>query len=113
MTPEEAIEAGRKILDQVMVAAGFAFLLGPSGKGSGGHFASASYFKDDRRLVFSYRWALGAVEYYMGEEGLDHNSYMRLLGVYGESEFCRSSAMSHLLGLRRCATTWSCTAPIS
>ena len=33
MEPSEAIEAGRKILDQIMLPAGFAFSLGPSGVG--------------------------------------------------------------------------------
>jgi hypothetical protein len=91
MNPAEAIEGGREILDPVMVPAGFAFLYGTTGKGSGGHFASASYRKEDRRLDFSYRWHVGAVEYHVGEATMDHDSYMRLLNVYGESQFSRFS----------------------
>ncbi len=87
--PAEAIEAGRKILDRVLVPAGFAYLPGVTGKGSGGHFASASYVRGNRRLDFSYRWALGAVEYHIGAQSLGHASYMRLLGVHLESEYSR------------------------
>jgi hypothetical protein len=89
MDPTEAIETGRRILDRVLIPAGFVFLLGPTGKGSGGHFASASYVKQNRRLDFSYRWALGAVEYHIDEASLDHTSYMRLLNVHRESEYGR------------------------
>lgn len=89
MDPAEAIEAGRRILDLVMVPAGFVFELGTEGKGSGGHCASASYRKGNRTLSFSYRWALGEVEYRLGEARLDHDSYMRSLSVYRESEYCR------------------------
>lgn len=73
----------------MMVPAGFVFEPGTAGKGSGGHFASASYRKGDRTLSFSYRWALGEVEYSLGEARLDHDSYMRSLSVYRESEYCR------------------------
>jgi hypothetical protein len=89
MDPAEAIETGRRIMDRVMIPAGFVSLPGTTGKGSGGHFASASYVKENRRLVFSYRWALGAVEYHIGDASLDHDSYMRVLSVYSESEYSR------------------------
>jgi hypothetical protein len=98
MDPAEAIEAGRSILDAVMIPAGFVFLPGTTGKGSGGPFASASYVKKNRRLDFSYRWALGAVEYHVGETSLDHDSYMRLLNVYRDSEYSRFSRDVPLAG---------------
>ncbi len=81
-----------------MIPAGFAFASGSTGKGSGGAFASASYVRDNRRLDFSYRWALGAVEYHIGESILKHPSYMRLLGVYRDSEYSRFSRDVALAG---------------
>jgi hypothetical protein len=98
MNPSEAIVVGCRILDPVMTPAGFTFVPGTVGKGSGGNFASASYLRDDRRLDFSYRCALGAVEYHIGDLVLDHNSYMRLLGVWSDSEYSRFSRDAELAG---------------
>ena len=98
MFPTEAIAAGRQILDALMASAGFHFEAGDSGQGSGGRFATASYIRGDRRLSFSFRWALGCVEYRIGDSVLDHNDYMRLLGAYGGSEYCRFSRESPLAG---------------
>jgi hypothetical protein len=96
--PVEAIEAGRRILDQVMIPAGFVFALGTTGAGLGGRFASASYSRGDRRLDFSYRWALGAVEYHIGGSTLDHRSYMCALGVARDSEYSRFSRDTAIAG---------------
>jgi hypothetical protein len=98
VNPSEAIEAGRQILDKVMIPAGFEFVHGSIGHGSGGHFASASYTRGNRRLDLSYRWALGAVEYRIDESALDHNAYMRLLGVWAESEYSHFSRDVALAG---------------
>jgi hypothetical protein len=96
--PSEAIEAGRKILDGVLLPAAFAFVPGAAGKGSGGTFASAAYVRGERRLEFSYRWAVGEVTYYIGDDALGHDSYMRLLHVYAQSEFARFSRDEPLAG---------------
>jgi hypothetical protein len=98
MHPTEAIDAGRKILDQVLISAGFVFAFGDCGHGSGGTFSTGAYVKNDRKLAFSFRWALGAVEYHVGEDCLDHNLYMRLLDVYDKSEFSRFSRDVPLAG---------------
>ena len=92
-----------------MIPAGFVFVPGSTGKGSGGPFASASYTHGNRRLDFSYRWALGEVEYHMGESALNHKSYMRFLGVLADSEYTRFSRTSHLRDSMRVGTTLSVT----
>lgn len=74
LTPHDAVLSGRPILDAVMLPAGFQFEPPTAAEGSGGPFATASYFRNDRCLTFSYRYALGAVEYRIGEAVLDHIS---------------------------------------
>jgi hypothetical protein len=92
MKPADAIESGRIILDPLLNAAGFAFGSVTEGKGSGGCFASAAYTRGDRQLSFSYRNALGCVEYSVGSSSLEHISYMRLLDKY---DACRFASYSH------------------
>jgi hypothetical protein len=104
MNPTDAISAGRTILDPVMVSAGFQFVAGPNGGSSGGNFARASYVKEDRRLEFSYRFALGAVEYYVGDASIGHDEYMQFLGKGRESAyawFSRDSPMAGFEALKK------------
>jgi len=91
MNPLEAIDAGRKILDPVMTAAGFAYEPASAGNGSGGPFAAAAYVRDDRRMSFSYRWAIGDVQYQIGSDSLEHMAYMRSLGHYFDAHFAAFS----------------------
>jgi len=86
--PNEILSEGRSLLDPVLVPQGFSFVDGPSGKGSGGPFASATYVNGDRKLELHYRHSLGLVTYHFGEESLDHESYMRsALGAPGGNRY--------------------------
>ncbi len=99
--PAKQLVDGAKILDPVLSPHGFVFTLGATGKGSGGHFASGSYRRDDRVLELHYRWGLGVVLYRIGDAELHHNIYMKLLGVAAQSEFMRSALDKTLDGFTR------------
>jgi hypothetical protein len=74
--PIEILREGCAVLDPVMRKYGFSRVECVAGKGSGGHYASGGYAKDDRRLEFSYRYSLGLVTYRFGKSSIDHESYM-------------------------------------
>jgi len=52
-------------------------------------------------LELHYRWGLGIVLYRIGDTELAHNTYMKLLGVSGQSEFMRSALDKTLNGFTR------------
>ena len=76
MDPVAALEAGCRVLDPLMSRAGFRFVPGPAGKGSGGNFASGSYVRRDRQLELHFRWSLGLVTYHYGPRALSHEAFM-------------------------------------
>ena len=80
MDADQALVDGRRILEPVLRPAGFAFVLRPSGRGSGGYFASGAFERPGRRLEFHFRYSLGLVAYHVGAMSLDHRQYMRALG---------------------------------
>jgi len=93
---KKTLLAGIEILNPVLKPHGFVFRIESSGKGSGGHFAGGAYRKSvwrrwlgghDRRLKLHFRYSLGLVTYSIGKDSLDHESYMRLLGVYGQNKY--------------------------
>jgi hypothetical protein len=86
-TPKYRLLAGAEILDPVLQPHGFVFKLECHDKGSGGPFASGAYCKGDRRLELHFRFSLGMVSYHFGEDSLEHETYMRLLGVYGRNQY--------------------------
>jgi hypothetical protein len=103
MTPREAIDAGRKVLDPLLTSAGFRFESGADGQGSGGPFARSAYVKADLHLHFSYRRAVGDVHYVVGGETIEHTTLMRMLGKYHDSKYAsfdRSEPMSGFVALR-------------
>lgn len=79
--------AGAEILVSALGPYGFSFILEASEKGSGGQFASGAFCKNDRRLELHFRDSLGLVCYHIGQNSLDHETYMRLLGVYGKNQY--------------------------
>jgi 1-acyl-sn-glycerol-3-phosphate acyltransferase len=79
---EKTLRAGARILDPIMNSHGFCFVFQHSGKGSGGNFASGYFVNGERRLEFHFRYTLGLVTYYIGDNSLDHGQYMRLLGAH-------------------------------
>ena len=67
---------------------GFELVERDQGKGSGGPLATATFRKGDRELHFWLRWESLSVTYRIGDERLDHASFMReLLGPGGPSRF--------------------------
>ena len=76
MDPVDSLEAGRRVLDPLMTNAGFRFVPGPAGKGSGGHFASGSYVRGARQLEVHFRWSLGLVTYHFDDRELSHEAFM-------------------------------------
>lgn len=86
-TPKDRLLAGAEILAPVLRPHGFVFKLEAHDKGSGGLFASGAYCKDTRRLELHFRYSLGMVSYHIGHDSLDHETYMRLLGVYGRNQY--------------------------
>jgi hypothetical protein len=57
------------------------------GKGRGGNFSFGRYVRQDRFLELHYRYTLGLVTYHIGNDSLDHETYMRFLGVYGNNSY--------------------------
>jgi len=87
-TPKEILAAGCRILDPLLHRYGFSYVEGPTGLGSGGHFASGTYVNGDRKLELHYRYSLGLVTYHFGTVSVRHESYMRAaLGVNGGNKY--------------------------
>jgi hypothetical protein len=85
--PEETLRAGAAILDPVLKPSGFNFVLQWAGKGSGGQFAFGKYVRGDRFIELHYRHSLGLVTYHLGPDSLDHETYMRSLGIVGQNAY--------------------------
>src|SRR6476619_5769200 len=90
--PRQALKAlvleGLKFIDPVLLPYGFRLddvrmEMDEAGIDS----AIAEYVKDNRRLVLSHGFGRGLdfIRYYCGELWLDHEEYLRHLGVYLES----------------------------
>jgi hypothetical protein len=77
--------AAVQVVKPILEPHGFAFAVESEGQGSGGHFASGSFRTRDRRLELHFRDHLGLVTYHIGDDSLDHETYMRLLKVYGRN----------------------------
>ena len=86
-TPQRILLAGAAILAPMMKPYGFVFKIETHGKGSENWFTSGTYCQDDRRLELHFRYTLGLVTYHIGCDSLDHEIYMRLLGVYGTHQY--------------------------
>ena len=83
----EILREGLKILDPLMKANGFCWQAGPAGKGSGGHFDSGRYVKDDRQLELHFRHSLGLVTYHVGELALSHTDFMQMAAPTGHARY--------------------------
>lgn len=77
--PESLLALGREILDPVLDPAGFRFVQGASGTGSGGTFTRGEYRRGDRRLELHVRRSLGLVRYHVGAASLGHEEYVDAL----------------------------------
>jgi len=84
----EILQRGLDLLDPVMRAHNFSYAEGPSGRSSGGYFASGAYSRDDRKLEIHYRYGVGLITYHVGASSLRHEVFMRaLLGPEGGNRF--------------------------
>jgi len=92
--PDEILQQGCTILDEVLQRHGFRREEIVSGKGSGGNFATTTYANGDRKLEIHFRFSLGLVTYYMGSASVSHESLMRaVLGSKGGNKYpCFSDA---------------------
>ncbi len=85
--PTEQLLEGVGILDPLLTGCGFVFRLDRAGRGSGGTFAAGRYERGDRFMELHYRWGLGLVVYHVAGATRDHNTYMKLLGVFRDSAY--------------------------
>jgi len=81
------LQAGLRVLDPILTSRDFHWVFEGDGKGSGGKFAFGRYVKQDRFLQLHFRYTLGLVTYHLGVHSLDHESYMRFLGVHGKNSY--------------------------
>ncbi|HSK42516.1 MAG TPA: hypothetical protein VLA83_01375 [Candidatus Binatia bacterium] len=86
-TVKKTLLAGAEILAPILEPYAFVFTVKTHGQGSGGCFASGAFFRADRRLELHFRYSLGLVTYHVDQESLDHETYMRLLGVHGMNQY--------------------------
>src|SRR6478735_3612053 len=78
---------GRRILDPVLVPAGFLFTMTASADGSGGHYAVGRYSARKRFLELHTRWALGIVRYGIRDQWIEHSQLMGALGVRAQAAY--------------------------
>jgi hypothetical protein len=102
-SPEQTLIAGCNLLDPVIKPYGFHFVLGASGKGSGGHFASGCYVRDDRRLELHFRHSLGLVIYHLGDAAVSHQAYLQALTQGGGGNLYPGFSGDPLDGFRHLA----------
>ncbi|WP_157068068.1 hypothetical protein [Desulfosarcina cetonica] len=72
----DIIQKGADIMAPVFKKYGFVFSIEGEGQSSGGEFAFGSWCKGNRRLEFHYRYTLGLVNYFLGEERIGHQWYL-------------------------------------
>jgi hypothetical protein len=72
---QQTLEAGVRILDDLMRQYGFVWASKAAGVGSGA-FASGEFQRDDRSLELHLRYSLGLVTYRVGRISLTHEDYM-------------------------------------
>lgn len=93
MDNNRVIELQRILKEQVPIVGSYLkeneFLLSNSqiDKGSGGFFIICRFEKGNRKINIFYRYSLGPVEYSIGENKIDHVSYMKFLQVDEKSKY--------------------------
>ncbi|MGH9718299.1 MAG: hypothetical protein ACRD4R_16440 [Candidatus Acidiferrales bacterium] len=85
--PKDVLTKGVKVLKPLLRPKGFRFRFGREGNGSGGPYAWGEFVRKDRRLQLHFRYSLGLVRYYVGEESASHESYMRELEVWDQCRY--------------------------
>jgi hypothetical protein len=77
MNAVETLRVGASKLGAVLTPHGFHFVETGSGLGSGGHFASGEFRREDRRLELHLRYSLGLVAYHMGADTPTNADHVR------------------------------------
>ncbi len=85
--PKETLLKGVAVLEPVLHPHGFTFQLSNIGTGSGGHFASGGFSRENRILELHFRHSLGLVSYHVGNCTLDHETYLRYLGKWQQHKY--------------------------
>jgi len=86
--PLQVLRQGLAVLDPILKSHGFSFRELPSGRGSGGPYASGIYVNGDRSLEIHFRFSLGLVTYRFGNRAVEHEFYMRaVLGNAGGNHY--------------------------
>ncbi|TWT89040.1 hypothetical protein Mal64_25310 [Pseudobythopirellula maris] len=101
---QKIIDQGRGFIDLVLEPHGFTYEVLDCGNSSGGYFTQAAFTRPDRRLTFSYRWAIGCAVYHCQGESTSHEALMEYLGVDRQSAyvwFDRSDPMSGFQSLAK------------
>ena len=83
----EVLQTGVTIVNTVLAADGFRFLLREEGQSKYGPFAWGEFVRDDRRLELHYRHGLGLVRYHVAGHSATHEAYMKALGVWGHHRY--------------------------
>ncbi len=86
-SPRDALLRGAQILERKLLPLGFHFQFRREGKASGGDFAWGEFIRGDRRLELHFRFSLGLVRYWLGDQGVYHQLYMRHLGARERSRY--------------------------
>ncbi len=87
MNAQETFVEGCKILAPPLVSVGFQFVSGPSGRSSGGNFASGRFVRNGRTLELHFRNSLGLVTYAFRGHTASHESVVRAIGSYGKHTY--------------------------
>ncbi len=87
MDPKFILDQGKEIVARILQPHGFSYRDLGQGCGSGGRFAAGVFEAGDRSLELHFRHSLGLVTYRLGALSLDHVTYMRYLGVYGQNRY--------------------------
>jgi len=88
----EAIHRGAQLLEPALTPFGFMFRLRESAPArppgspyivgvAGPAYAIGEFRHEDRVIRFELSWSLGPVTYHIGDAFVDHEAYMRALGV--------------------------------
>ena len=87
MDASELRRLGVEILAPLLTSHGFVYETGPTDRGSGGFFARGAFVRNNHRLEFSVRYAVGEVYYRVGSQMLSHEDYMRVAAGRGKHRY--------------------------
>jgi len=87
MTPLPELTNGLGLLEPFLTRHGFTWDNYENGKGSGGHFTTATYKNGDKKFVIGYRFSIGELYYQCGDFAVGHDFYLKQLGHGDKMKF--------------------------